>query len=435
MLKKSIFNRMIYKDNVTLAFNSLSCCLAEVDDDFLNLLNSCDQIDAHPEDHEMLQEMIRGGFIVDESINELDKIKILSNSGRYGMTRVWGLTIVPTLACNFVCDYCFEEKKNIYMNKEVEDAIIALIENNISNYEALEICWFGGEPLLAYDTIISLSERMMDLCKKKGKNYSATMISNGYLLSNHQYEKLRDQQVRQIQITIDGTKEVHNERRRLKGSSIGGFDRILQNVKELVKYLHVRIRINIDKTNIDQAKKVVELFDDIENRDHISFNLGLLTDNEYVNQSLSCNFFSIEEYSYLSYEFNQYLRQKGFSFHQELYDPKVKLNHCLADRIDSILIDPSGDIYKCFQNVGDTKYCIGNLLKNENILDIQARGSRYILSSPLENMSCSSCDILPLCMGGCPAYFSKDTCRCDVAKYILNEYLWDNYIKEMELIS
>ena len=69
------------------------------------------------------------------------------------------MVIAVTLLCNMDCPYCFENKKNITITKEIEDNLISFIDKNTPNEGSLNISWFGGEPLLQKDLIYRLSKK------------------------------------------------------------------------------------------------------------------------------------------------------------------------------------------------------------------------------------------------------------------------------------
>lgn len=50
--------------------------------------------------------------------------------------------------------------------------------------------WFGGEPLLEMNLIQSVSERLMEICRKNRKIYSAQITTNGYTLTEEIFSKL-----------------------------------------------------------------------------------------------------------------------------------------------------------------------------------------------------------------------------------------------------
>lgn len=72
--------------------------------------------------------MKRGLYIIDKDEDELQQLKLNNLIGKFGGKGAFGLTIAPTLQCNFACPYCYEERQNGMMSKEVQDAIIKRVE-------------------------------------------------------------------------------------------------------------------------------------------------------------------------------------------------------------------------------------------------------------------------------------------------------------------
>ena len=144
-----------------------------------------------------------------------------------------GYTIAPTLDCNFNCEYCFEESRPpIYMDEKTEKAIIEMIKND-SRIRILHIDWYGGEPLMGFDIIERISKEILTI---KNIQYSASIITNGYLLTEEKIKKLKELRVTDIQVTIDGDRETHNKKRpHIKG--FGTYDVIIENLKNFIMFI------------------------------------------------------------------------------------------------------------------------------------------------------------------------------------------------------
>ncbi|MDE6303480.1 MAG: radical SAM protein, partial [Paramuribaculum sp.] len=157
---------------------------------------------------DMLQRFKVANVDEDYEINR-HKFNVLSH--RFNPTNL-SLTINPTLACNFACPYCFEgTHPSTFMTDEIEDAIVRFVEKH-EQARNLNITWFGGEPLLAFDRIVSLTRKLQGI----GLNYWAGMITNGYLLTRDKLEQFDKLKIRSVQVTIDGNESMHNSRRFLK---------------------------------------------------------------------------------------------------------------------------------------------------------------------------------------------------------------------------
>ena len=152
----------------------------------LYLMSVLDEIS---EDHPIISMLAKTGVIVN-----FDEQAALETMGRMvcAASQGVGLTICPTMGCNFNCPYCFENHKQGKMTEEVQADVAALAERllNTSRAKSLSVTWFGGEPLLAPDVIEALSEKLMALAKEQGADYSAGIVSNGYLLTPEAVEML-----------------------------------------------------------------------------------------------------------------------------------------------------------------------------------------------------------------------------------------------------
>ena len=65
------------------------------------------------------------------------------------------LTIAPTQDCNFQCVYCYEKDqlRHQVVDAGTRDKILEYVTKLAPHIRRLNICWYGGEPLLAQDTI------------------------------------------------------------------------------------------------------------------------------------------------------------------------------------------------------------------------------------------------------------------------------------------
>lgn len=83
-------------------------------------------------DTDFEHELVKGNFLVEDDADELKLLEHRLNRSRYA-SGVLGLTIAPTLNCNFRCAYCYEKKyyQNSKMNEETEDAIVTFVQGFI----------------------------------------------------------------------------------------------------------------------------------------------------------------------------------------------------------------------------------------------------------------------------------------------------------------
>ena len=429
-MKQSNYNIIFDYKKKKLAFNCLTCALAEVDDCFFEILESikrkhfCEStLDENTQ--KTLNNMKNGGFIVDDCFDELEFLKFKSYQGKFRTDNL-SLTIAPTFACNFACPYCYESTKNQMMSQDVMEAICKQVENAAAKRKNIHITWYGGEPLLAKDIIWNLSEQFIKHSEESGSKFSATIITNGYLIDDETVERFLKYKIMKAQITIDGPADIHNSRRKLKGSSSPTFEVILRNVKKLVDAgIFVAIRINVDKTN---QNRVDELLDTLlsYHLEDANVYLGHVKAATEACQSISGDCLSTQDYALQYVNFEKLLIEKGFNPKNYPSYPRAKSNNCGADSITSKVVAPDGSLYKCWHDMSDSAMSIGNIkditaTTDQNIMT----QVNYMLFSPFKNEKCVQCDVLPLCMGGCPTI--TNDCSCQKWKYNLIETLKAKY--------
>lgn len=379
-------------------YNSLSNALAEISsEDFFELQQVSVSSPNQVVRDSLLQQLKPLKAFVDSDDGEINKIRYRSRVQRSSDVKL-ELTINPTLACNFNCPYCFEKQHpNIYMTDEVEEQIIEYIKRH-KQAKFLHVTWFGGEPLLAYRRIVTLTERMKEL----GLYYSANMITNGYLLNQEIIDNLSYLAISSIQITIDGLAERHNSRRGLKS---GGetYDRILQNIallSERQPKIRIGVRVNVDKSNKDDFISICNFFRE-KRYPNLSVSLSFVQDlanTENYTQILSRD----EQAEFVLYLLKQHSLEFGHIY------PSSKRYECAIRNRNAIVIGPEGELYKCWNDVGDASKVFGHLgrsISNEKLL------LRYLVGSdPFEDPRCQECILLPVCGGGCPySRLQRDT--------------------------
>ena len=76
-------------------------------------------------------------------------------------TAALGLTICPTLACNFRCGYCFEHSQadGLTMSAETIDRLLDFI-GSFKDVNRVALAWYGGEPTLAWDVVREVTRRV-----------------------------------------------------------------------------------------------------------------------------------------------------------------------------------------------------------------------------------------------------------------------------------
>lgn len=173
------------------------------------------------------------------------------------------LIILPTEACNFRCVYCYEKFKHGRMEAPVVQGLMRFLTRRAEGLNYLSVGWFGGEPLLARGVVEEVMEHVASLIEKHpGIQCSANMTTNGYLLTREVFQRLLSRGVTEYQISFDGPREWHDQKRVLAGGQ-GTFDRLWSNVSSMRAIpdpFTVDIRVHVDKGNHQAIPDFIRLY-------------------------------------------------------------------------------------------------------------------------------------------------------------------------------
>jgi uncharacterized protein len=381
-------------------------------------------------DAAVLHTLEYGGYVVRDDVDELMVLKDQYDTHRF-RADLMTLTIAPTMACNFGCDYCFQgqDKPSETMSQEVQDAIVGLVERGAPGIRVFGVAWYGGEPLLRRKVIENLSDRLIAICEARRIRYEASIVTNGYLLDAAAARSLSARRVVSAQITLDGAPEHHDARRYLL-SRKGSFERIAENLREVVDAvpaLRISIRVNIDDRNGDDIRRLL---------DHLA-ELGLGN-----RKNVKAYFAPVEAMTEGCHEVEQMCLSKSRygALEAELYRHGYALGltslpypprfhgTCAAIKPKGLVILPSGDIHKCWDTVSYPDKKVGTIFD----LDALARNElmrRWLRWTPFDNETCKNCKLLPNCAGACAYKFvHADATRGEAA--VLPCPSWKYNIKE-----
>jgi uncharacterized protein len=159
---------------------------------------------------------------------------------------------------------------------------------------------------------------------------------------------------------------------------------------------------------------------------HISF--GQVSAYTDACKSIEGSCFGNNEFAHEIVSYYKILDEETFGERNPLPYPEPRLNYCCADYVNSFVIDSEGYMYKCWNNVGDTESAVANI--NDEMLDILTdKNAEWTEYSPIVDEKCNACEVLPICMGGCPynRRFVKNTTTCDLIKYNIKDVMLEYY--------
>jgi uncharacterized protein len=98
--------------------------------------------------------------------------------------------------------------------------------------------------------------------------------------------------------------------------------------------------------------------------------------------------------------------------------PSLKSAACGADTFNASVVDAEGKICKCWCDVGVPDRQVGSII--EAVPPTNSLYFDYMMLDPTSTEPCKDCNLLPICMGGCPIKrLAEGKDSCTNQKYIL----------------
>lgn len=410
------YDNILDNQSKMVIYNARTGALAVLEENNAIMLNNYLNNGAEIPNTEFMENLVKCGFLIPGNFDELKDIETGNNRGKFDSSKM-SLTIAPTMACNFRCVYCFEKGQyyNEVMSEETMYNVLKYIKEHAEHLQLLNVTWYGGEPLLAIKQIEWLAKEILEIAKKNNIQYNSSIVTNGYLLNKDIAKKLKYLGVGDIQITIDGSKEVHDKRRPLANGK-GTFDTIIQNLYNIKGILPVYVRINVDNENCNEINKIIEQFRRKKILENVTLYLGLVTPSNGKYEGSKC--MAAEIYSVFNLRF-----MKDTNLPLTNIYPTPKSNYCAADHYYSYVIDPRGKLYKCWSDIGIEDRAVEDINDNPLSEFNYERLNDFMLYNPTTDERCKDCKFLPICVGGCPYYRISEFKICDSHKYDLDMYM------------
>ncbi len=221
------------------------------------------------------------------------------------------------------------------------------------------------------------------------------MVTNGYLFTEEMCYFFAENKLEYVQITIDGSPEIHNKTR-IHKSGIPTYHTILSNIDLILDRMPdcmVGIRANIYKDNMKDFPKMYKEFENRWKGKNYSVHPAFVQDHGLCK--LPC--LSPKDKS----QFFQDLFYKH-DFKNINFQPKQVVGSCTAIYENTFVIDPQGLLYKCWVDIGVEEKVIGNVIDGVTNNGLVAE---YILGTDkFSDSKCLDCKIFPICNGGCNLY-------------------------------
>jgi uncharacterized protein len=188
--------------------------------------------------------------------------------------------------------------------------------------------------------------------------------------------------------------------------------------------MKVAIRVNVDRTNADG---VIPLFEQLSELDVLRrVNVDLARVENYSDGPVGDQMFSSTEFVDVVNALYDRCAAERWPINQRGPRSAVR-GVCQVDSAPSWVIDWTGDLRKCWAELGTPKGVVGTV--KDYLAGLRPSRSSCELASrdPFDDTDCCACVFLPSCMGGCPktraARRAAGQKECPVWKYNFDRVL------------
>jgi uncharacterized protein len=332
------------------------------------------------------------------------------------------LIAVPSFGCNLACTYCYQELFDSTRGL-IEPAVIDAFFAWIDRFHAADnprpyITLFGGEPLVDTPAHRDRVARYLDGARARG--LTVAVVTNGYDLESF-VGLLAAGPIREVQVTLDGPSQVHDQRRPHAGGG-ATFERIVRGMDAAIAAeIPLNLRVVVDRANLPalpdlarfaEARGWLDLpstrFKTQVGRNYELFGCaaGQRRTDLFERAELWGAYVELAEREPALRKFYR-PRFHGMSHLAETGElPAPNFDGCPATKKEWAF-GPDGTLYGCTATVGNPRYRLGSFYPTVT-RDEQAIAG-WSERSTLRMEECAQCNLAPLCGGGCGAIAAART--------------------------
>lgn len=357
--------------------------------------------------HIELSDYLRSrGFLVHASSDQYSTFQYSFGKQHY-RSDVMELILMASEDCNFRCTYCYEEFQRGTMAVSIRNGLKHLLSQRAKKLSQLGVAWFGGEPLYGFAAIEDLAPHLMKVAQEHSIEYTASITTNGYLLSHEVASKLLAWNISKFQVTLDGLPEHHDCSRPARDGS-PTFNVILSNLLSLQaranENYHVRIRVNFDPSSCSSIEPFLDLL-----QKHFAGDSRFVIAFHRVSQWGGINdrdmgVCGIGEAHNLQAQFETSAARRGLRIETLADRNEMGSSACIASRPYNLIIGADGRIMKCSISLDkDPGNIVGVLHEDGTIQLNESRLAQWTAPAFEHDPSCHKCHLLPSCQGlSCP---------------------------------
>lgn len=325
-----------------------------------------------------------------------------------GVVKALCLHIAHT--CNLNCAYCFASQGKYHGQRALmsfetgKRALDFLVENSGTRHH-LEVDFFGGEPLMNFQTVKDLVAYARRIEQEKNKKFRFTLTTNGMLIDDDVID-FANRECSNVVLSLDGRKEIH-DRYRVDHAGNGSWEQIIPKFQKLVAARggkNYYMRGTFTHANPDFLEDIKVMLD--LGFTELSMEPVVCAPDDpaaLTQDDLPVVLSQYEQLAALMIERRK--TGKPFTFYHYMID--LTGGPCIYKRISGcgsgteyMAVTPWGDLYPCHQFVGDAAFRLGDI---ENGVQNTAVQQEFMSCNVYAREECRSCWARLYCSGGCAA--------------------------------
>jgi uncharacterized protein len=366
-----------------------------VDDAGLTAINRWRESEPASTEREAAAALAGMGFLVSGEAEDEGRLAAAEKAAARGRPGVAYVTLMPTLACDLACDYCFQKDHPAqgHMKAEVEAAALRWIERAVpaSGAERLALVYIGGEPLTRKDYVLRTAGRLAAAMRAQRVAFEWQIITNGVALDVPFARAMAALGPGNIKVTLDGDQETHDAVRVYRDGR-GTFERIFAALAAVARACpDIRLRVG-GNFRAGQERSYEALLERIASEgladriDSVRF--------KPVIESGGCNAVCGSHAAETLVQLGSAAERSGIRI-QGAARGVEDVAPCELHWDNAWTIDPAGRLYKCLAVAGKPELAIGD------VRDGVVRSDPLIAGRPWQKGCSDDCPFVPICLGGC----------------------------------
>lgn len=296
-----------------------------------------------------------------------------------------------THACNLRCKHCYQEDYGSHMSKEQMTIVLDKFSSFVGNHDYIgQINLTGGEPLF-HPEFFWLAKEI------RKRRFRLGILTNGTLIDQQAAEKLAELQPAFVQVSLDGTKKIHDT---IRGK--GAFKQTLKAIKFLKRQnIRVLVSFTAQKSNYKELSGLARVCKKYR-VDKLWWD-RVVTENEEEKEALALSTSEFQEILKVSGKLNKkYKHSDGISMVtnqralQFLGCSDCQMGYYCSAGKHLLAVVANGGVMPCRR----LPFVVGNIFEKDFEEILESEGVMKELRNFTFPEECTGCEHLVRCKGG-----------------------------------